>query len=166
MAKKKPQGNRKRHVPAHELERLKGDVSWHDFNAFGMRDLPRVGNARKDFSEDDWRRLQEYANAQCNQREIAAFFGINIDTLAERIKERYGLSFSEYLETNCNGGKAALRRRLLEIAFSKQPGNVSAAIWLSKNLLGMKDNLKVEGGDNPFKFAYSLMDDELNKQDE
>jgi len=164
MAKKKP---KKRNAPPLGASgRLNGDVSFHDFNSFGMKDLPKNGAPKKEFDDDDWRRLQEYANAQCNQREIAAFFGVNIDTLAARIKERYDLSFSEYLSINGEGGKAALRRRLLEIAFSKQPGNVSAAIWLSKNLLGMKDNLKVEGGDNPFKFAYSLMDDELNKQDE
>lgn len=115
----------------------------------------------------DWKTAEGLAKIQCTEQEICSILDIDDKTLVKHIKKKYGISFSDWHKKHSANGRASLRRRLFQQAHDdKNKSNVTAAIWLSKNYLGMKDNLKVEGGDNPFKFAYSLLDDELNKQDE
>jgi len=71
-----------------------------------------------------------------NQVFCAEKLGINIDTLAERIKERTGLSFSEYKEQKKEAMRVNLRKKQYDIAMT---GNVSMLIWLGKNELNQSD---------------------------
>jgi len=115
----------------------------------------------------DWKTAEGLAKIQCTESEICNILDVDDKTLVKHIRKKYGLSFSEWYKKYADGGRASLRRRLFQQAHDdKNKSNVTAAIWLSKNYLGMKDSVKLEGGEVPFKFAYSLMDDELNKQDE
>lgn len=125
-------------------------------NAFGIQEM-RKKNSKVIFNDDDWRRLQEYVNAQCNAEEICSFFNICEDTLLRIVKEKYDMTTSEYITINKASGKASLRRRLYDIAFSNEQGNVTAAIWLSKNILDMSDKKQLEiSAQKPIQFAYCL----------
>ena len=62
--------------------------------------------------------------------------GINIDTLATRIKERTGLSFSEYKHQKQEPMRINLLKKQYDVAMS---GNVSMLIWLGKQHLGQSD---------------------------
>ena len=64
----------------------------------------------------------------CTQEEIGSVVGISARTLQRR--------FSDLVEENKNIGKASLRKRMWASALK---GNPNMMIWLSKNVLGMKD---------------------------
>lgn len=115
----------------------------------------------------DWKTAEGLAKIQCTEEEICNILDVDDKTLVKHIRKKYKLSFSEWHKKHAAGGKASLRRRLFQQAHDdKNKSNVTAAIWLSKNYLGMKENLTLEGGQVPFKFAYALHEDDLNKQDE
>jgi hypothetical protein len=69
--------------------------------------------------------------------------GINIDTLSARIKERTGLSFSEYKQQKKEPLRINLLKKQYDVAMA---GNVSMLIWLGKNELGQKDKSEVAQG--------------------
>jgi len=71
-----------------------------------------------------------------NQVYCAERLGINIDTLADRIKERTGLSFSEYKDQKKEAMRVNIRKKQYDVAMS---GNVSMLIWMGKNELGQSD---------------------------
>ena len=82
--------------------------------------------------------------------------GINRDTLAARIKERTGLSFSEYKNQKKEAMRTNLRKKQYDVAMA---GNVSMLIWLGKNELGQKDKLEHDTVDEIKKglsLAYSV----------
>ena len=91
----------------------------------------------------NWEEAEELARMQCTQREIASWLKINVDTLADRCKREFNLTFSEWFKKHSEGGKASLRRSLWLMATGPRP-NAAVAIWLSKNYLGMKDDVTPE----------------------
>ena len=64
----------------------------------------------------------------CTQEEIGSVVGISARTLQRR--------YADLIEDNKNKGKASLRKRMWQSALK---GNPNMMIWLSKNVLGMKD---------------------------
>lgn len=94
---------------------------------------PRV--ELENMSFDGWDQLDALI-IWSNQVYCAERLGINIDTLADRIKERTGLSFSEYKEQKKEAMRVNIRKKQYDIAMS---GNVSMLIWLGKNELGQSD---------------------------
>lgn len=62
--------------------------------------------------------------------------GIDVNTLASRIKEKYGLSFSEYKKKRREPLLINLLIKQYEVALQ---GNVSMLIWLGKQYLGQTD---------------------------
>jgi hypothetical protein len=67
--------------------------------------------------------------------------GINIDTLAARIKERSGLSFSEYKHKKKESLRINLLKKQYDVAMA---GNVSMLIWLGKNELNQSDKQELK----------------------
>lgn len=65
--------------------------------------------------------------------------GLNIDTLAARIKEKYGCSFSEYKKKRREPLMINLLRKQYDVAMT---GNVSMLIWLGKQYLGQTDKIE------------------------
>jgi hypothetical protein len=109
--------------------------------------------------------LEKLCNMQCTDEEIAAFFGINKRTIVRRRKVA---RFGEIMERGKAMGRISVRRHLFRLAAA---GNVAAAIFLAKNLLGYKDVVNTEhtglaGG--PIQIAakpdYSQLTDEELKQ--
>jgi hypothetical protein len=82
--------------------------------------------------------LEKLCGMQCTDEEIAAFFGISTRTIERRRKVK---RFQDIMENAKAKGRVSVRRSLFKLASA---GNVAAAIFLSKNLLGYKDVVNTE----------------------
>ena len=109
--------------------------------------------------------LEKLCAMQCTDEEIAAFFGVSTKTIERRRKvER----FSDVMEQARAKGRVSVRRNLFRLASN---GNVAAAIFLAKNLLGYRDVVanEVSGPDGrPISIdsrpdLSNLSDDELDQ---
>jgi hypothetical protein len=77
--------------------------------------------------------LEKLYSLQCTDREVAAYLGISVKTLERRRKIA---KFAEVMEGAKAKGRVSVRRMLFA---QGAKGNVAAAIFLAKNLLGYKD---------------------------
>ena len=77
--------------------------------------------------------LEKLCGIQCTDEEIASFFNVSKRTIERR---RDIEKFREAMDQGRAKGRVSLRRILFRQAAN---GNVAAAIFLSKNLLGYKD---------------------------
>jgi hypothetical protein len=77
--------------------------------------------------------LEKLCAMQCTDEEIAAFFGVSTKTVERRRKVQ---RFSDVMEQARAKGRVSVRRNLFRLAST---GNVAAAIFLAKNLLGYRD---------------------------
>jgi hypothetical protein len=108
--------------------------------------------------------LEKLCGMQCTE-EVAAFFGVSTRTLARRKEVK---KFGEVIDRAKARGRVSVRRALFRLAAA---GNIAAAIFLAKNLLGYKDILSNEhsGPDGTrIQFAnkpdYSQLSDEELEQ--
>jgi len=109
--------------------------------------------------------LEKLYGMQCTDEEVAAFVGVSTRTLARRKDVR---KFAEVIDRAKARGRVSVRRALFRLAAS---GNIAAAIFLAKNLLGYKDIVSNEhsGPDGtPIQFAnkpdYSQLSNEELEQ--
>jgi len=86
--------------------------------------------------EIEWKEFEQLCFLQCSITEMCQWFHISHQTLERRCKEHYGETFGQVFEKKRVGGLISLRRSL----FKQAEHNVAAAIFLAKNLLGMRDN--------------------------
>ncbi len=75
---------------------------------------------------------------QCTDEEVAAFFGVSTRTIERRRKVQ---AFADVMDQARAKGRVSVRRSLFKLAAA---GNVAAAIFLSKNLLGYRDVVNTE----------------------
>lgn len=109
--------------------------------------------------------LERLYGLQCTDREVAAYLGISVKTLERRKKIQ---KFAEVMEGAKAKGRVSVRRMLFA---QGAKGNVAAAIFLAKNLLGYKDYFANEhsgpdGGPiviGPAPELGELTDDELKQ---
>jgi hypothetical protein len=99
--------------------------------------------------------LEKLCGMQCTDEEIAAWFGVCTRTV-ERL--RAAPKFREVMEQARAKGRVSVRRNLFRLA---NAGNVAAAIFLAKNLLGYRDVLRnehsgPEGGPIQFSVVEAL----------
>lgn len=87
-------------------------------------------------SDEDWQTFESALHLQCTQSECAALFRCDEDTLAKRVKERYGKKFSDVFKEKRLGGMASLRRRQWKAAMD---GDTTMLIFLGKKYLGQGD---------------------------
>jgi len=104
-----------------------------------MPEPRKAGRPRKEINFKDFENL---CFMQCTKSEILSFLGIDNNTLDRRLKEHYKTDFSTVYKKFSENGKISLRRILLRHA-EKNP---ATAIFLSKNLLGYKDQPEVTSG--------------------
>jgi hypothetical protein len=118
----------------------------------------REGSGRNPtkYSDEWWTIAENMAHIQCTAEEICGCLDINDETMGFKIKERYGIDFPEWRLKYGAEGKKSLRRRLYEMAMNPKWDNTQAAIWLSKNYLGMKESVSHDLGNKPFAFSYGL----------
>lgn len=99
---------------------------------------PKKGEGgRPRIPDPDWDEVEKMMVVQNTQEDIAYILGISIDTLARKVKEKYGITFAELYEQKKRYGKDKIRKAMWNAA---QKGSIPMLIWLSKNWLGMKDN--------------------------
>lgn len=87
----------------------------------------------------DFKKVDEYLQAQCNGSTIAGILGIHPDTLYKAVEERYKMAFTAYSQQKKAEGKELLRKKLWDNAMS---GNLAMQIWLSKQYLGFSESLE------------------------
>lgn len=103
--------------------------------------------------------LRNLLGMQCTQAEIACALGVSRKTV-ERWAQRADLRelFLEGREL----GKVSVRRQQFKLL---DAGSVAMAIWLGKQLLGQKDEVKVETNENAISYAGLLgIIDRLDQQ--
>jgi hypothetical protein len=86
----------------------------------------------------DLAELEKLCGMQCTDEEIAAFFGVSTRTIERRRKVK---RFSDVMENAKAKGRVSVRRSLFKQAGN---GNIAAAIFLAKNLLGYRDVVNTE----------------------
>ena len=84
--------------------------------------------------------FEKLCGLQCTQAEICNFFNVDDKTLTTWCNKIYNKPFSEVFKEKRSLGKISLRRNMFKLS-EKNP---TMAIWLSKQHLGMKDNIEVE----------------------
>src|SRR3984957_7930603 len=77
--------------------------------------------------------MEKLYSMQCTDEEVAAFFGVSSRTIQRRRKVKH---FGEAADRAKAKGRVSVRRHLFRLAAA---GNVAAAIFLAKNLLGYRD---------------------------
>lgn len=70
---------------------------------------------------------------------VADKLGMSVDTLARRIKDRFGLTFAEYKKKKLESIKSNLLKKQYDVAMS---GNVTMLIWLGKQYLGQSEKVE------------------------
>ena len=78
--------------------------------------------------------LTKLASIQCNDREMAAYFGMNADAFARRRRKEKELQTA--IDAGKHKGHANLRRVQMRIA---EDGSAAMAIWLGKIWLDQRD---------------------------
>src|SRR5258708_20607831 len=99
--------------------------------------------------------LEKLCGMEGTDGEIGAWFGISTRMVERR---RASSKFRDVMEQAKAKGRVSVRRNLFRLA---NAGNVAAAIFLAKNLLGYRDVLRnehtgVEGGPVQFSIVEAL----------
>jgi hypothetical protein len=94
----------------------------------------------------DYDELCRMMQIQCTQEEIAYLLGCTVDTLHNHVTKRFGCNYMDMYKLHSSEGKKSLRRVLFDIALEaeKDADRFKAAQWLSKQHLGMKDQVQTE----------------------
>jgi len=115
------------------------------FNADGraMSDPGEMGRPATKFNEKE---LIGMMKIQCTREEIAYVYNVHPDTLDDHIRRRYGRTFSDMYKEHSAEGRISLRRKLYHLAIEaeKEETQFKASQWLSKQYLGMKDQVQTE----------------------
>ena len=94
--------------------------------------MPKKGD-KKDI---DWHNLDSILEFGARLKDCEEIVGVSQDTLQRRIKEKCGLTFTEYRDLKMSKMRMKLLQKQYDVAMK---GNVSMLIWLGKQHLGQKD---------------------------
>ena len=100
------------------------DPKWGTITKEGL--VVGTGKNRKVVPPDE---VEALARLHCTYKEMAEFFGINVETL------KY--NFSDIIAKGKSETKQALRKAQIKLALS---GNATMLIWLGKNILEQSEN--------------------------
>jgi hypothetical protein len=87
----------------------------------------------------DFKKVDEYLQAQCSGVTVSGILGIHPDTLYKAVEERSNMSFSAYSAQKRLEGLEILRKSIWDKALA---GNVQMQIWLSKQHLGYTESVE------------------------
>lgn len=119
--------------------------------------MARPTKLLEDIEFDGWDQLDALI-VWSDESYCAEKLGMNRDTLAARIKERTGLSFSAYKDEKKAAMRTNLRKKQYDVAMA---GNVSMLIWLGKNELGQKDKIESDYTVSELKILISKEEADL-----
>jgi hypothetical protein len=80
----------------------------------------------------DWQLVEKMAIAGSPGTEIASVFHIHPETFYDRVKERYGVGFTEFIQSKKNFGKSKIRMKQYDLALE---GNTQMLLRLGEVLL-------------------------------
>jgi hypothetical protein len=92
----------------------------------------KTGRPRK---EVNFNLVDQLWKIQCTGEEIASVLDMDYDTLNARVKENFGIPFSDYFKRKSGAGKASLRRTQFELAKK----SAAMCIWLGKQYLNQRE---------------------------
>ena len=87
----------------------------------------------------DWEQFDKLVSYQCTQEEIAAWFGISVDTLERICVRDHGEKLADIWNKRKLFGRVRLRKMQFDIIEKGGPGAVTMAIFLGKRILGQTD---------------------------
>lgn len=111
-----------------------------------------TGRPKIELNEKEWEQAEKMAGIHCTGEEIADILRMCYDTLVTRVKEKYGLAFSDWHRVYSANGKMALRRQQFKMAEK----NAAVSIWLGKQYLGQKEQYDGSTGQTNISLTYSL----------
>ena len=122
--------------------------------------MPRTGRPRIEISQMEFEKL---CAMQCTENEFCSWFNISDQTLNRWCKKTYHMTFVEIFAIKRGKGFISLRRAGFQLAEK----NAAMNIFLSKNLLGMKDNpTDNHSSDNEIKVVFDFGDaDQTERND-
>ena len=86
--------------------------------------------------EIDWKIFEVACNLLATKDELCGILNMSEDTLSRRVKEKYGVTFAEYIKKSGAMAKVSLRRNQFHLSKT----SAAMAIFLGKNYLGQQDN--------------------------
>lgn len=92
-------------------------------------------------AEIDWNSVDRLLEAGCFTTEIAARFGISVDTLYRRCATDHNVKYTEYSRQKKANGESLLRAAQFKNAMK---GNTTMQVWLGKQRLKQRDNFPDE----------------------
>lgn len=106
----------------------------------------KAGMAGRPEADIDWAKVDDLLVAGCMGTEIAAYLGLNPQTLYRRCEDLYKINFSEYLQEKRAKGDTLLHAAQFDEAVRKR--NTTMLVWLGKNRLDQSDKKEIthEGG--------------------
>jgi hypothetical protein len=100
----------------------------------------------------DWELVDGLCKLQCTIEEIASLAKCSVDTLDRAARREHKMGFAEYYRQKALGGLVSLRRAQFKSALG---GNVTAQIWLGKQLLGQREQRDAPPSD-PHSIAHGI----------
>lgn len=95
-----------------------------------------MGREKKDFTPQEWDKIELYMKAGATQKRIAEAFRVETDTLRTKFKERYGDSYHNVNESFRRTGELLIEATQFQKALG---GNISMLIWLGKVRCGQRE---------------------------
>lgn len=92
----------------------------------------------------DMEQVEQMCLCQCTEKEIAAQFGVSIDTIQRAIKKETGCGFADYFAEKRQKGFVSLRAKQFSLAMA---GDRTMLIWLGKQYLKQSDKMESSGPD-------------------
>jgi hypothetical protein len=89
----------------------------------------------------DWDLVDKYIMAGCLGTEIAPHFDVHVNTLYDRLLEKYNCNFTEYSRIKRCQGLSLIRYKQFEKALD---GDNTMLVWLGKNCLKQRENPESE----------------------
>lgn len=86
------------------------------------------------------KQFEELCKIHCTRQELAAVFGVNVDTISAWCEREYGEAFSTVYERYKEMGKKSMRR----IAWDRMKKSDKVLIFMMQNHLGMKEEQAIE----------------------
>lgn len=107
--------------------------------------------------EIDKKSFESLCGLQCTLEEICGFFDVTDKTLDGWCKRTYGASFSDVFKQKRGNGKISLRRSQWRLAEK----SATMAIWLGKQYLGQRDEVRMDIASEKHEDALSKSLEEL-----
>lgn len=105
----------------------------------------------------DWDEVELMAKAGSPGTEIAAIYNMHPDTFYLRVKDEFGIGFSEYFRSRKNNGKALIRAKQYSLALE---GNTQLLLRLGETMLDQGKGEEQKASEATVKVINSM--DNLN----